>query len=45
MTPLTADLVGNMVPNQKFMSIFVLILVGLVLMIFLRSLLMGLATP
>lgn len=44
MTPLTADLVGNLVTIQIFTSIFALILAGLVLMIIFRSLLMGLAT-
>jgi len=44
MTPLTADLVGNLVPTQLFTTIFALILSGLVLMIIFRSFFMGLAT-
>jgi predicted RND superfamily exporter protein len=44
MTPLTADLVGNLVPTQILTSIFALVLSGLVLMLIFRSFFMGLAT-
>jgi hypothetical protein len=44
MTPLTADLVGNLVPTQIFTSVFALILSGLVLMLIFRSVFLGLST-
>lgn len=44
MTPLTADLLGNLVPTQVLTSVFALVLSGLVLMLIFRSILLGLAT-